>query len=174
MQLPTATQLLATCQAEEKAGTASSKAPDCIAYYAIKQSCNVAALGTAVNPLVATVNPVAGSILTTAATSRSRPARRKASSANRGPMRLSKTQLFRLGLRADQAGRRDGGAGHGPALEPHLRITGPISHVGMVGAAPVPIPERIEVIQALTKVEQVSLADSIASARYAYILHALT
>ncbi len=67
VQLPTATQLLATCQAEEKAGTASSKAPDCIAYYAIQQGCNVAALGTAVNPLVATVNPVAGSILTTAA-----------------------------------------------------------------------------------------------------------
>ena len=68
LQLPTAQQLLATCQAEVKAGTQSSKAPDCIALYAIQQTCNVVSLGAAINPLVATVNPVAGSILTTAAT----------------------------------------------------------------------------------------------------------
>lgn len=67
VQLPTQMQLAAACQAEIKAGQKSSKAPDCIAGYAIQQACNVAALGQAVNPLVATVNPVAGSVLTTAA-----------------------------------------------------------------------------------------------------------
>lgn len=63
LQLPTAAQLMDRCQAEIKAGTPSGKAPDCIAHFAIQQGCNVAALGEGLNPLIATVNPVAGSAL---------------------------------------------------------------------------------------------------------------
>ena len=66
--LPNATQLLGACQAEMKAGATSAKAPDCIAYYAIQQTCNIEAIGGAVNPLVAVVSPVAGSVLTAQAT----------------------------------------------------------------------------------------------------------
>ena len=67
VQLPTAAQLNAVCAVEKAAGKTGVQAPDCIAAYAFQQSCNVAALGESVNPLIATINPVAGSILTTGA-----------------------------------------------------------------------------------------------------------
>jgi len=52
-------------------------------------------------------------------------------------------------------------------------ITGPISHVGMVLDVARPVPDAITVIQALAEIESLTLAESIADARYAYILHAL-
>ena len=63
----------------------------------------------------------------------------------------------------------------GKGLLSHLicDFTGPVSHVGMVGSVSKPTRDGITVIQALTKVEALSLADSIADAKYAYILHAL-
>lgn len=64
-QMPNATQIAGACQAERAAGKTGLAAPDCNAYYAFQQVCNVEALGGAVNPLVATINPVAGSVLTT-------------------------------------------------------------------------------------------------------------
>lgn len=67
VQLPTAAQLNAVCAVEKASGKTGVQAPDCVAAYAFQQSCNVAALGEAVNPLVATINPVVGSILTTGA-----------------------------------------------------------------------------------------------------------
>ncbi len=90
-------------------------------------------------------------------------------------MRLSKTHLFSAwGCALIKPGDVMAIRGSGLLSNLICDMTGPISHVGIVGAAPVPDPRRIEVIQALTKVEQVPLADSIANAHYAYILHALT
>ncbi len=63
LRLPTAQQLLDACYAEKATGKPSDKSPDCIAWFAFNQACQVAALGQALNPLVATINPVAGSLL---------------------------------------------------------------------------------------------------------------
>ena len=53
---PTSQQIMDAC--------AKGSKPDCDVHYAIQMACNAEALGPVVNPLITTVNPVAGSILT--------------------------------------------------------------------------------------------------------------
>ena len=65
---PTSQQMMTACAAEIAKGTPARRAPDCAAHFAIQMACNAEALGPAINPLVAVINPVAGSVLTVQAT----------------------------------------------------------------------------------------------------------
>ena len=52
-------------------------------------------------------------------------------------------------------------------------FTGPVSHVGLVIEVQAAALDSITIIQALARIEDKTLTESIADSRYAYILHAL-